>query len=44
MEKKNRFAGATADDSEEEVVQKTTKTQAKKEERKITSKPVTKQP
>lgn len=38
---KNRFAGADFDDSDDDVaVQKTTKTQKKKEERKISDKPV----
>jgi hypothetical protein len=39
---KNRFAGAIADDSDDDVqvVKKQTKTQAKKEERKISDKPV----
>ena len=35
---KNRFAGAVANDSDDEVQQKVTKTQKKKEERKITDK------
>jgi len=39
MDTKNRFAGAAIDDSDDEVIdQKTTKTQKKKEERKITEK------
>jgi hypothetical protein len=38
---KNRFEGAQFDDSDDEVVaQKTTKTQKKKEDRKITEKPI----
>ncbi len=38
MNKTNRFAGADFGDSDEEVVQKQTKTQVKKEERKVTEK------
>ena len=38
MADKNRFAAAIADDSDDEVVQTKTKTQVKKEERKITEK------
>jgi len=39
---KNRFAGAFGEDSDDDVqaVQKQTKTQKKKEDRKITEKPV----
>merc|ERR1712127_795606 len=38
MDKKNRFAGAMAADSDDDVQQKVTKVQEKKEERKITEK------
>jgi len=42
IDNKNRFAAAGFDDSDEEVVQKVSKTQKKKEERKISDKPAIK--
>lgn len=41
MQGKNRFAGAAFDDSDDEVTVNRTKTQKKKDEKKITEKPAT---